>query len=442
MIEEFNPWWMSKELVKHNEYYKKYESSPVKWDVDLNLSLEPFSLNFLFGPRQVGKSTALVLLIKKLLNVVDSPKAIFYFSCDKLADYKELDDVISTYLKLKERERINTSYIILDEVTFPKEWYRTIKSRIDNGDFKNDVLILTGSLSMKAKGEIETFPGRRGKGKTLIMYPLPFSEYVRLFGVDIPQGDLDYVIEEYYKYVPYLPELSKLFETYLVVGGFPNALKDFFSTGSVSLTTTSDMISFIVSDINKLRRSERFFKTTVKAIIDRSSSTFSFHTLSKDFSVGTVKTAISYVELLEKLFLLKVVEAIDPNNGASLFKKEKKFYLIDPTIYYAFSKWTMTRTPDETKLAEAVVITHLARLFDVYYLKAKDEVDAVVRKADRLIGFEIKYGRVRGRVVRVGKVKEFYFLSKDTVDRGVIPIPLFLAMLKVPITREFEFLPS
>jgi len=143
----------------------------------------------------VGKSTALILLIKELLDKVDNQRAIFYFSCDKLVDYKELDDILSAYLRLKEREKIRTSYILLDEVTFPKEWYRAIKLRIDRGDFKNDVLILTSSLSMKAKVEIEKFPGRRGKGKILVMYPLPFSEYVKLFGVHIPQGDLDFAIK-------------------------------------------------------------------------------------------------------------------------------------------------------------------------------------------------------------------------------------------------------
>ncbi len=442
MIDELNPWWASKELVKENEYYRKYEESPVKWSVDLGLSLEPFSLNFLFGARQVGKSTALILLVKEMLERADTPRAIFYFSCEKLADYRELDDVISSYLKVRERERVKMSYIILDEVTFPREWYRTIKSRIDHGDFKGDILVLSGSLSMKAKGETETFPGRRGKGKTVLMYPLPFSEYVKLFGVSLPQGDLDFVLRENHKFVGYLSKLSQLLENYLATGGFPNAVKDFFASGKVSITTVSDMISSVISDVNKLRRSERFFKMTVRAIIDRSSSAFSYHTISKEYGVGSVKTAISYVELLEKLFLLKVVESVDPNTGVPQPRKEKKFYFIDPLLYEAFSKWTMTRKPDETKLVEAVVMTHLARLFDTYYLRVnQDEVDVVIRRGDRLVGFEVKYGRIRSRAIRIGKVKEFFFLSKDTVDENVIPIPLFLAMLKVPIAKEVEFFP-
>ncbi|WP_187146820.1 hypothetical protein [Saccharolobus islandicus] len=55
MIKEQNLWWISPELIKENEYYRKYQESKVKLEVTLPASLEPLSLNFLFGSRQVGK---------------------------------------------------------------------------------------------------------------------------------------------------------------------------------------------------------------------------------------------------------------------------------------------------------------------------------------------------------------------------------------------------
>ncbi|QXJ32019.1 hypothetical protein J5U21_01670 [Saccharolobus shibatae] len=30
MIEEQNPWWISPELIRENEYYRKYQESKVK----------------------------------------------------------------------------------------------------------------------------------------------------------------------------------------------------------------------------------------------------------------------------------------------------------------------------------------------------------------------------------------------------------------------------
>jgi len=60
----------------------------------LNLSLKPFSLNFLSGPRQVGKTTAVKLFINKLL---ERGYILFYYSCDELIDFKQLE-VLDTYL--------------------------------------------------------------------------------------------------------------------------------------------------------------------------------------------------------------------------------------------------------------------------------------------------------------------------------------------------------
>ncbi|MEM4975554.1 MAG: hypothetical protein QXM69_10190 [Sulfolobaceae archaeon] len=154
-------------------------------------------------------------------------------------------------------------------MTFPKEWFRTIKHRIDMGKFSNDVLILSGSLSMRAKGEIETFPGRRGKGKVLVMFPLPFSEYAKLFGINLPTGDLKFVLENYTKYVGYLPKLREILDYYLVTGGFPNAIKGFITGGRLSKSTEHDFIPSIISNINKLRRSERFSNLLLEQLLRR-----------------------------------------------------------------------------------------------------------------------------------------------------------------------------
>lgn len=145
------------------------ERGKIKWIplcID-EISLKPFSLNFVFGPRQVGKTTLLKLLIKKLLEQGIEKERIFYFRCDKLADYKELDEVLKTYFEFRKSKNISGSFIFLDEITFPKEWFRTIKYYIDVGEFRNDVLVLTGSLSMYLKKEVELFPGRRGLEKIL-----------------------------------------------------------------------------------------------------------------------------------------------------------------------------------------------------------------------------------------------------------------------------------
>ncbi|WP_162568922.1 hypothetical protein [Acidianus sulfidivorans] len=44
-------------------------------------------------------------------------------------------------------------------------------------------------------------------------------------------------------------------------------------------------------------------------------------------------------------------------------RKERKFYFIDPFIYEAFSDWVMIRKLDENKITEAVIVSHLSRIF-------------------------------------------------------------------------------
>jgi predicted AAA+ superfamily ATPase len=129
--------------------------------------LSPYSLNFIFGPRQVGKSTALILLIKRLLEEERAnPKSIFYFSCDKLADYRELDEIIGEYMKFKRANNISSSFIFLDEITYPREWYRALKSRIDGGTSGTTSWSSRAPYLCRREGRSRPSPGGEVKVRT------------------------------------------------------------------------------------------------------------------------------------------------------------------------------------------------------------------------------------------------------------------------------------
>lgn len=86
-MEDQNPWWKGEE----DEVYEGWKTSEIKWIPELikEISLKPFSLHFLVGPRQVGKTTLLKIFIQNLLKRSEA-KGIFYYSCDELSDYREL----------------------------------------------------------------------------------------------------------------------------------------------------------------------------------------------------------------------------------------------------------------------------------------------------------------------------------------------------------------
>lgn len=108
-IEDFNPWWMGRKYAEEDPDIVKWREMPVGWvpaEIE-EISLKPISLNFLYGPRQVKKTTLVKLLVLRLLERVE-PEAVFYFSGDLLSDYEELlekDD--RTVEDLSELDRIS-----------------------------------------------------------------------------------------------------------------------------------------------------------------------------------------------------------------------------------------------------------------------------------------------------------------------------------------------
>ena len=80
-----------KEILEEDEDYMKWKGKQIKWVPEIlkEIELRPFSLNFIFGPKQVGKTTAIKLLIKKLLDEGKRLESIFFFRCDEIKDYNQ-----------------------------------------------------------------------------------------------------------------------------------------------------------------------------------------------------------------------------------------------------------------------------------------------------------------------------------------------------------------
>ncbi|MEL9989948.1 MAG: ATP-binding protein [Thermoproteus sp.] len=398
-MDVFNPWWRGR--LEEDPHIAKWLEQPVRWipDIVRQIDLTPFSLHFIYGPRQVGKTTALKLLIRRL--VVEEgrdPRSIFYYSCDMLSDYRELGEVLQEVIRLKRAWRVGSAVVILDEVTYPREWYRALKYFVDLGHFKNDVVIATGSVSMYAKREVEAFPGRRGDGRDYVLYPISFRKFVEVAGAGAD-------------YEAWRTRLEELLELYLQCGGMPASAVSCLSRGSPDPSADHLFISSLSSDLARLGRNEAYAKRLLRAVISRAPSPVSLNALAKDSELSTHKTAFSYLSLLENLFILKQLYWIDPYTLAEDYRKERKIHLLDPAMYRAFAQWANAPAPGPEALLEAVVAMHLARRHRVGYWRDSREIDVVV--PDLGLGIEVKWGRA-GRGGKVGKI-EYRELSRGDV---------------------------
>ena len=413
-----NPWWSREEDSK----YDAWANLKLKWlpKEMRTISLEPFSFNFISGPRQVGKTTMVRLLIHSLLEKGTDPKSIFYFSCDELTDFKELGQILDSFMASRAAFKARVSYIFLDEVTFVEDWWRAIKLRIDAGTFTSDVLTVTGSASLDLLRHRENFPGRRGKGKDIALRPLGFRSYVQaLSNLDLQKAEslsdtdramtANRIFEE---------KLHDLFQSYLETGGFPLPTQERAETGRVSEDSRKSLVDSLRRDWFGVGKSDKYMKEVLSYLLLARGTPISWLSISKDTSIASPNTVRSYVEALHDLLLTCELNLIEPS-GRIAYRKNKKIHFTDPFLYKAFSGYTGINS-DEAAVIEAVVASHLSRAYETFYWRNGSEVDAITLEGKEQVGFEVKWGFKKGR-------KPKHMAKYYSLDRRAIP--LFLSAL-------------
>lgn len=392
-----NPWWEGKK----DYHIEKWESMKIRWIPKWikNISLNPYSLNFIVGPRQTGKTTGIKLLIKKLLKKFRA-ESIFYFDCTLLADMESLRRVLDEYFEVKRLERIESSFIFLDEVTSLKDWWRIVKGYVDMGILKNDVLIISGSSSLKLKREAELFPGRRGKGKDIFVLPLTFREFLEVNGIVIEStGKVEEDMKSLWRIEG---EIREKFKVYLNVGGFPISINE-------DPTAELQLISSIESELLRTGKSLGLAKAILSTIFKKAPSPLSFSTIGSDVGVS-YKTAQDYLEVLQNLFILNV--ALFKRDEIK-WRKERKFFFSDPFLAKTLSLWCGEKYL-ESAFYEWIVQEHLWRKFSsVYYFRNRFEIDCIAGS----LKIEVK----------IGKPHRDY--PKNVLILDLENLPIFLAVL-------------
>ncbi|MGB9805870.1 MAG: DUF4143 domain-containing protein [Thermoproteota archaeon] len=191
-------------------------------------------------------------------------------------------------------------------------------------------------------------------------------------------------------------------------------------------------LSAFVYDLAKLKRSEAIAKRVLKATIEKLPSTVSLNSIAKEFEIKSHKTVFYYLDLFEKLFVVKNVYFAEPNKAIEVFYKERKIHLIDPFLYLVFSDWCLVNLPERSKIIESVVASHLARKFRIGYWKNGFEIDVVL--LDKLIGFEVKWSKKAEFHKRsVGKIKDFVYLTREEFNDFplAVPVSIFLSCLEL-----------
>lgn len=356
----------------------RYQYSPTWWDA---LSLKTPGIYILTGGRQVGKSTSCKLLIEHCLQESEfKPKQILYLPCDEIFDAKQLSQTLRFFFDEVGNDRF---LLMIDEITFVKDWDRVIKALADEGYFTRGICLLTGSDTLILKEAAMRFPGRRGTASQVDfhVYPLSFSEYVALVN---NHKELN------------IEDLSQHFNQYLKCGGYLRAINDIAEHGEILPATFATYEQWIRGDFLKQSRSEETLLLLLQALLTVGVSQVSYSALTQKIGLVSKDTIIDYCHLLERMDILIDLQAFDQNKKQGFPRKARKFHFFDPFIYQTILNWIkkegrLNHLDIESTLVEACVASHCYRHYKTFYFKGQGEVDVIFLKKEIVQAIEVKW---------------------------------------------------
>lgn len=410
-----NLWWDDPKAIERDQHLLEIEGKPYKFKPAIidDVTFKSGDIHIIRGPRQVGKTTTIKLLIKKLLGKGVKAISVIYISCEAIESFKDLQDVIVECIKDK-KEKL---YIFLDEISFVESWQRGILAVANLGLLRNAVVVITGSNARDLKESGERLPGRRGSGRDFKLYPLSIPEMSQL---------------ECFRN----KTSAEMLELYMLVGGFPRAISDFVNIGSVTDSTYEAYRNWIVGDAQKYELRQETLKQMLFRIFETLASRVTWPGLIENSPVKSHETALHYVEHLQDAFLCTLNYCYDTQKHGAAHQKARKIYFIDPLLYaiamtwrdgipnlFNFFKEKLKDKDFRGRFFESVVVNHFCRCYNnIYYwysTKQHHEVDILVPVNEGFSLFEVKANhspsfKVLGKSVQIVDPDFFLnFLAKN-----------------------------
>jgi predicted AAA+ superfamily ATPase len=404
----------------------------------------------LSGGRQIGKTTLLKQWMVKILKSHVQPERIVFFTGELIDDHHSLVRLLSDHLK--EMPKSDILYILLDEVTYIKNWDKGVKYLADAGALENAIVMITGSDLNIIKEARMRFPGRRGRSNEVNfhLYPLHLLDVIQL-KKSMSNHDIRHLLDlEKMPSEQSMNILFEEFEKYLQHGGFLTAINDMAEYDRILPSTFSTYCDWIRGDILKRHKQEHYLLEILETIIKHYSSQVTWNALLDDLSIDHPKTIADYMALLSSMDVVFIQAALLEDKLTASPKKAKKVMFTDPFIFHAINAWLKaSKDPfhDQvkpllqdaewgSKLAEACGVTHYSRHFPTYYIKSKGEVDIAYIADKRFRPVEIKWtNQVRPKQLKqIAKYKNGTILTKSKTMgeiQGIPTIPLPLALLRL-----------
>ena len=315
-----------------------------------------FSVVGITGPRQSGKSTLLLHVLKEYT----------YVTFD---DYRNSDLFYSDPEKFM---RLYQDKVIFDEVQKVPELFNYIKLAVDRDRKKKGKFVLTGSSQFSfIKGISESLAGRIG---LLTLLPYQYWEMPQsLRQESIYRGGYPELVEEKYK----------LFE-------------DWFS---------SYLETYLLKDVSLLANvgGKRDFRRLISLLAANTSQILNLSTYAKELGVD-VKTIKRWISVLEASYLIFLLPPYYKNYGKRIIKSPKVYFYDTGLVSFLtgiHNKEIFEKGPLFGPLFENYLVSEIAKIemnkkthAELFYYRTShgDEIDLIIDRKNKKEVIEIKAG--------------------------------------------------
>jgi predicted AAA+ superfamily ATPase len=456
-----NRWWSEPGWRESDPHLRELRNQPQRLPapVTSQIPLDEPGVHTLRGPRQVGKSTALKLLVERTVEEWE-PRRVTYLALD-LLEGRPPAELAATVRRAKELAATSEPVLLLlDEVTVVDGWQTAIKALWDDGTLREDIVVCTGSSAVDLhRGAAERLPGRRGAGGDHALFPHSFATFASALDDAIPRSpelSVEEIVSERGRQAlagaqVHGPRLAAALERYLSFGGLPHAIAE-----ALTATPTPSDRTLAVAGDTLLREAQRrgASRAAVHALLERLvrslGSSLSWTSLAQDMAVSQ-PTAREYVEFLAASYQLLPVYSWRADSGTPALGRDKKLYFADPLLHSAAHAQAPGLDVDMPALVENAVAIALQRRYEpeqlrmegfdmpsrlhVWRTRKSGEIDFVCGTHDNLAAVEVKYQAKPDRRTAAGIARAFpgrpaALVTIDKLeqrdDTDLIPAHLFL----------------
>jgi len=323
-------------------------------ETDLNQSLKNYPVTAIIGARQTGKSTLVKFLMEKKGQFI-------YLDLEDPDDLAKLQNPKDYFVFHREKT------ICIDEVQRKKELFPVIRSLVDNNKKNGQFLILGSASPELLRQSSESLAGRIN----------------------------------YHELSPFLiNELNRQTElqTYMNRGGFPKSI--LAKNDSLSFDWRLNFIqTFLERDVRNFGFNipPENLNRLWKMLAHLNGQLLNLSQLGNSLGVSHT-TVKSYIDILEKTYMLRVLQPYSGNLKKRLIKSPK-VYIKDPgilnTLLNLHSFEDIISHPVYGSIWETIVIEHIlqnTKYWVPYFYRTSNgnEIDLILEKGQQRIAIECK----------------------------------------------------